>query len=184
MTVTGDYPEHLDMKMVILRLFLEINQAAGMGDEIRYASLVNRLKNSLPRELRLQVEDEWEDYTFDNSHWEPERSYGIESSSDPHDPLMFNVKGEDFDYDSEFLAHTYEVEFDAEGKTLSVKDKWEKGGPMWISPKWISEAGKIDYEKLCVKCTDKFEEMGFTFQQNLDLEGNEDSESEEGAEDE
>lgn len=137
--------------------------AAATGNLEGWESSINEVIAQLPSRVRHAIEDRCGEYLSDASHWEPRVICGITFSGDPHAPLLSN-KRDDVDYDPHLRAETYEVEFEPEtGKTLSVKDKWEIGGPQWVSPKWIIETEKTNYPPLNTVLHTEMELGGLTW---------------------
>lgn len=161
--------EHLDMRLIVYDLMKSLNRAAERGDLIAFQSLVNRFRDSLPRYKRIEVEDEAVDYTCDDSHWEAIKIEGDTLSAEYKNPTIHNKKGT-IRYNPNFRGMWYKITYNDEGEVIDAEEEYTKGGENWLSPKWVKDKEKIDYNALSVKVAEKWEELGYIFRSDTAFE--------------
>lgn len=110
-------------------------------------TLIMDLLKMVSRDLRFEVEDRHEEYTSDNSRWEPKISMGWSLSADPYNPIVTNER-DSLDYDPHYMVTRYEERENKElGEKIWVKIQ-ERGGAHWLSPERVEDRGQVDHNVL------------------------------------
>ena len=121
--------------------------AAANGDLEGWQSAINEIFAQLPLRVKQAIQERENEYLLDNSRWEAVTIEGDRYSSNPKNPNTSNERGT-LRYNPKFNARWYDVEYNEDGTTKSVKERFELGGRYWISPRWVVEPEKTDYTTL------------------------------------
>ena len=126
--LSSNYRGDLDPEKIVWLQIQRCNVLHSTGDEMLYGNAVMSLLINVPEDIRLEVEDNENEYHHVAKIWKPAGRF----SADPENPFTINNPG-DLDYDPKFKGRHYEPDGDG------FKEVYVIGGIHQISPLWLED---------------------------------------------